>query len=147
MCRAIHTSTLLNDSVKHKVETAEKKLKDIHTPHRLRFVYYLRLSCSALREIQTLEGCSNSDRCHSRPYSELIKLLTEYDRDWWKKCYVNQFGVLDSDDSVIHPLLKPILELHHLVQLLNVTYPTTPNLVFMNTYSKVAPQGARLTVK
>ncbi len=143
MYSTVYCSTLMSDAVTTKVQTAKQKLQETNIPNQLKYIYYLRITSLALSKVQKIEQSHLITTYQARPYSELIALLTQYNPTWWEQCYINPLGLLDSDDPIIYQLLQPTIELHYLVQLLKITYPQTPNVVFLNSAISPLEKQAR----
>ncbi len=78
---------------------AAQKLQATDVPLELRIAYYLRLSCTALKDA-------------SLTYSSMMQMLFSYDRQWMTTCKVSSDGILTSSDRTIEVLLSPITALH-----------------------------------
>jgi hypothetical protein len=123
MNRDSHTTVLSTYQVRQGLHVAQKQLLESHTPSLFKFTYYLRVGCSAMQKVG-LKQIDEKGRYqnlyqsfyHNFYYAELFKSLTAYDSQWWLKCYVNEAGLLQSDDPAIHRLLEPIKEVYRITE-------------------------------
>lgn len=117
---------LSENQLQAKLQVAQQKLLDAHTPALLRFSYYLRICCALMRMLER-QGHPEAATTH-RPrtrYSTLMAALSARNAQWWQTCYVNELGMLESDDSVIMQLLEPVEVFHYLVR--SAIAPSVPS--------------------
>lgn len=91
-----------NKDLNYKLTFARQKLLKLRLPLCLRAISYLRISCSVM---QKFEG-------QNTPYSSLLKLLSEYNVEWWNDCEISPSGILRSRVMAIKGLLQPLTQLH-----------------------------------
>lgn len=99
-------SHFIENSTRHKLHAARRKLQATDGPEWLNMVSYLRIVCSVMQ--RELKG--NAEQYPKITYSKLMKSLLEYDTEWWKQCTVTAQGDLTSSDTVIHTLLSAVTE-------------------------------------
>lgn len=107
-------TTIKDKTIEKQLEAARQKLQSHHSPRLLRVISYLRICCSAMQKIYLHESKGKESEHRVSPYLSLLKSLSEYDTEWWKKCEITARGELKTDDPVIDKLLRPLEYLHHL---------------------------------
>lgn len=110
---ATHASAIASDlQLAPKLRLAREKLQMTDGPQILKVLAYLRISCNLMRQMPgTPQTISAQDPIS---YSELVKALVAYDRDWWTSCTINSTGCLRSPDAVVDRLLSTIEEFHQM---------------------------------
>jgi hypothetical protein len=81
-------------------------------PMQLRVTSYLRISCSSLQKLNKLGAYGTGTGFQHIQYFLLLKVLTEYDSCWWKRCILSSRGILKSEDSAIENILEPLSKFH-----------------------------------
>lgn len=108
-----HTSLLCRGLVQQRLQLAQRKLSEPHTPILLKFSYYLRVCCAVIQKIEWA-GWSSQDSTQKLKlsYAELVAAMSEHNTEWWNECYINEANLLQSDDPTIRQLLDPITALY-----------------------------------
>ena len=87
---------------------AQQRLQDRYVPFHLAALSYLRICCTAMQTYQRL-GLSGTFAINSKtPYLTLVNQLVERHSDWWRLCWVSEYGYLISGDRRICELLQPL---------------------------------------
>lgn len=96
----------------HQLMYAKQKLMMPDVPIALKAIFYVRIYCNAMRQSHYPQTALNSDQIHfwnpQMPYLNLLGYLSQEVSAWWTTCYVSSDGLLESHNTNIHQLLKPV---------------------------------------
>jgi hypothetical protein len=112
----LHTGIFSVSQIQNKLHVAQQKLLEPHTSELLKFTYYLRVCCAMIQSINWVEQQAKAETYQTLRYAELLKALMVHDPNWWQQCYVSPMGLLQSTDPTVSQLLKPIEEVHIMVE-------------------------------
>ncbi|OKH17902.1 hypothetical protein [[Limnothrix rosea] IAM M-220] len=89
---------------------AKQKLNEESLPLSKRAISYIRI-CSVVMQILA----KDLEEKMPESYSTILSALYSLDIYWWRDCYVDPAGFLQSKNTKVQSLLKPINDFAHQV--------------------------------
>ena len=95
-----HTTSSSKTAIRNCLGFALKKLTQSDAPFQLRATSYVRVCSNVMN--------AHYDQDHSASYLTLLTRLSQVNSQWWTTCFVNAYGLLESQDLNVQMILQTV---------------------------------------